>query len=502
MSRLAPVLIAIAFAGTAAPPAAANTVTVALTGSGFSVHVTNEPTSGQTSIVNEANQIRVEEDSVGNLLVTDSGPGADVVAGEGCALQTPDRVACPPDPRPGAILEIATGRAADNVNVLLPELPLSNVAMTRIFGGPESDTIAGSALPDMLDGDGRHGNGQEFVESNFSDAREGSDVLTGRGSSDTLLGRGGRDYLNGSDIGVDETAGNTLDGGNHSDFFDLGTSLGPDRVTGGTGGDTTVGSENVNFLLNGRPLPNGEFAQTANGDTVSYGTRTFQTVATAGVVADLDGVRDDGAVGENDQIDADVESLVGTVRDDRLTGNAAANRLEGRLGTDSLAGLDGPDRIRFREGIADKCYVPGTGDDVDVDLTDPPATLCTPKSFPLSFTTTLNASPADETMPYATIGRRVRRRGARRVIATIRCAPSAQKACRGSAQISRRLGGKALARRGFRAKPGRTARVKFRLSAARAAALKRARRAFVTSTHQGLSKVGPTTTIVARRVTR
>jgi hypothetical protein len=150
--------------------------------------------------------------------------------------------------------------------------------------------------------------------------------------------------------------------------------------------------------------------------------------------------------------------------------------------------------------VPDRCFVPGTGDNVDLDLTDPPATLCTPKTLPLSFTTTLNASPADETMPYVGVARRVRRRGARRIVAKLRCARSAPKACKGRAALSRRLGSKALTRRRFRAQPGKTARVTFRLSAARAPTLKS--RVLVTSVHKGVSKIGPTTTIVARPLSK
>ena len=235
------------------------------------------------------------------------------------------------------------------------------------------------------------------------------------------------------------------------------------------------------------------------GDTVSYGTRTYATSGTAGVVADLDGVRDDGAVGENDQIGTDVEALVGTIRDDRLTGSGVANRIEGKLGADTLVGGDGADRMRFRDGVPDTCFVPGTGDDVDLDLTDPPATLCMPKSLPLSFTTTLNASPVNETMPYVAIGKRVRGRGARRLVATVGCARSAARACSGKLALSRGLRNKTLARRSFRASPGTKARVTFRVSAARFAALRRARRVLLTSVTQGTSEIGPTTTIVARR---
>ena len=475
--------------------AAAVTTTVSRTGTTFRVEVT-----GESGTLGNGNSVSVEEDAAGNLLVTDTGQGVSVVAGQSCSQQTATRVSCPPDLTNTGELRVNTGEGADTISINLPERALSGVVTRRAFGGPGDDFIVGGPAADTLDGDGQLGNGTPFVTDPTGGPQEGNDTIFGNGGADTLLGKGGKDYLNGAG-GATETAANTLDGGNGSDFFDMGATLGADTVIGGSVDDAPSSSEAFasDRLRGGIALTNGEQANVAGGDTASYGTRTYTTAGTAGVTADLDGVRDDGAVGENDQIGSDVQSLVGTIRDDRLTGSSAANRIEGRLGFDTLAGLDGPDRMRFREGIADRCYVPGTGDDVDLDLADPAATLCTPKSLPLSFTTTLNASPADETMPYVKVGKRVRRRGARRVVATVRCGPKAQKTCKGRVSLSRLLGGKPVARRRFSAKPGRTARVAFRVRAARIAALKRARRVVVSEVHQGLSKIGPSSTIVARR---
>jgi hypothetical protein len=479
-----------------AVPASAGTTTVSLAGGGFRVHVTNE----STFFENEGNSILVEEDAAGNLLVTDSGQGAMVLAGSGCSQQTSTRVSCPPDPNVTANLEVATGVGNDSVAITLPARPKSGVATTNVFGGPGVDRIIGGPAAETLDGDGRLGNGQVFTPDPTGGPQEGNDVLAGGGGPDTLLGRGGRDYLNGSAFGQADTAANTLDGGGGADYFDVGGMLGADRMTGGSGGDAPLSTDGgTGGLLAVGTLQNGERAQIFGGDTVSYGTRTYATSGTAGVVADLDGVRDDGAVGENDRIDADVEALVGTIRDDRLIGSAVANRIEGKLGTDTLAGGDGADRMRFRDGVPDRCYVPGTGDNVDLDLSDPPATLCTPKSLPLSFSTTLDASPVDETMPYMVIRKRVRRKGARRMVARVTCPRSASRSCKGRLSLSRGLGRKALARRSFQARPGRTARVTFRLRRGRVAAFKRAGRVLLTSVTQGTSKIGPTTTIVARR---
>ena len=483
-----------------AAPAYAGLTTVSVAGGGFRIQVTDEETNPDA----DGNTVLVEEDAAGNLLVTDSGVGQRVAAGPGCFLQTATRVSCPPNSTNTAQLDVATGNADDGVQINLPARPQSGVATTIVSGGPGSDTLVGGAGGETLEGDARLGNGNAYTPSSTgAPPQDGNDVIIGGAGPDTLRGNGGRDYLNGSAAGFEDTSANTLDGGRAADYFDAGGMLAADRFIGGTGGDAPLSNDSFSdpsgFLLGFQTmLANGEKPQVFGGDTVSYGTRTYATAGTAGVTADLDGVRDDGATGENDQIDADVEALVGTIRDDRLTGSGAANRIEGRLGTDTLAGLSGPDRIRFREGVPDRCYVPGEGDSVDLDLTDPPATVCTPKTFTLPFTATIDASPADETMPYVVVGRRVRRRGASAVVAEVRCARSAPKACNGRLALSHKLGGKALGRRRFRARPGRTARVVLKLPAARVAALKRRGRVIVTSVHRGVSKTGPTTTIVAR----
>jgi Ca2+-binding RTX toxin-like protein len=87
---------------------------------------------------------------------------------------------------------------------------------------------------------------------------------------------------------------------------------GDDTLAGGGGNDTLVGGTGTDGLNGG-----------AGTDTVSY------VAHTQGVVADLDGVADDGAPGENDLIAADVENLTGGRFADTLTGDGGANTLTG-----------------------------------------------------------------------------------------------------------------------------------------------------------------------------
>lgn len=81
----------------------------------------------------------------------------------------------------------------------------------------------------------------------------------------------------------------------------------------------------------------------------------------ARVVADLDGRRDDGSVGELDRVDASVESLVGGSGPDLLVGSAAANTLVGGVGNDRLLGGAGTDVLSG--GVGDDVLDGGYGDD-------------------------------------------------------------------------------------------------------------------------------------------
>ena len=79
------------------------------------------------------------------------------------------------------------------------------------------------------------------------------------------------------------------------------------------------------------------------------------------VVVDNDGVADDGAPGEQDNVDTDVEWITGGWGDDTLTGDAGDNELDGAGGNDTLNGLGGNDRLIG--GDDDDVLNGSTGDD-------------------------------------------------------------------------------------------------------------------------------------------
>jgi spore coat protein A, manganese oxidase len=222
-------------------------------------------------------------------------------------------------------------------------------------------------------------------------AGDGADTIRGLGGNDAICGgRGndkldgglGNDYLDGG-AGATDTA-NTLDytpaagpvtvdlqggrttsekdgmdtlvnrfrevdgsryadkifGGPAGERFDAGR--GADTLAGGGGNDTINGDGGTDRL------DGGPGADLIGGgpeiDTATYATRT------SAVVVDIDGVADDGAAGEGDNVKPDVENLTGGAGADSLTGNASTdNVLNGGKGADALRGLGGADTASYAE---------------------------------------------------------------------------------------------------------------------------------------------------------
>lgn len=195
------------------------------------------------------------------------------------------------------------------------------------YGGSGADSLSGGSTADQLFGE----SGKDRLSGNA-----GQDHLSGGGSGDTLSGGTGADRLYGG------TGADVLDGGSADDIL-LGESS-SDTLRGGSGNDRLDGGTGSDKLGGG-----------TGTDTASYASRK------ANVVADLDGVRDDGAAGERDTIGTDVEGLIGGLGNDTLTGDGGANKLGGGSGADVLRGGGGND---FLNGEGGKDTLDGgSGDD-------------------------------------------------------------------------------------------------------------------------------------------
>jgi hypothetical protein len=125
------------------------------------------------------------------------------------------------------------------------------------------------------------------------DGGGGDDIICGRGGNDMLVGGAGRDALFGG-------AGN-------------------DRFRGGPGGDLVDGGDGSDLYA----------VEPGDGPHL----------------VSLDGVANDGVVGEGDNVRPNVEIVFGSAGNDVITGSAGPESLYGGAGDDTLDGGGGADRL-------------------------------------------------------------------------------------------------------------------------------------------------------------
>jgi Ca2+-binding RTX toxin-like protein len=231
-------------------------------------------------------------------------------------------------------------------------------------GGPGADALAGGAGPDAL----RAGGDDDTVNGG-----DGDDDVSGGAGSDTAFGGPGNDLLDGSVpalVGVD--GADVLDGGE-----------GDDSVAGGDGDDTLSGGPGADSMAGGLGT------DTATYEAPAAAPRRVPGVSAAGAPADLnvtlDGLADDGTIGEGDNVGADVENVNGAGGDDTFTGAPGANGLrmaggedyaDGAGGSDALDGGDGRDVLRMRDGTADTVNCGAGVDFAILDKNDTAPTAC------------------------------------------------------------------------------------------------------------------------------
>lgn len=205
------------------------------------------------------------------------------------------------------------------------------------------DTITGSDGPDTLDGN----YGGDTVNG-----LGGDDVLLGGpnpdpyyiddfSSTDTINGGSGTDVTSYADHGY--TVNVDLDGvnddGTNNEFEREADIINADveGIIGSPQADSLTGNAGANTIDGG--LGADAISGLGGTDTVTYASRTNS------VTASLDGTAGDGESGENDNLSADLEDLIGGSANDTLTGNSAANVLTGGAGADTLGGDAGADTL-------------------------------------------------------------------------------------------------------------------------------------------------------------
>jgi hypothetical protein len=194
------------------------------------------------------------------------------------------------------------------------------------------------------------------VTSVVVDAGDGNDSISAAGLATipaSLNGDAGDDTLTGG------AANDNLRGGD-----------GNDVLNGGAGDDTLGGDAGADVYNGGDGI-----------DTASYGTRTTPTYS-------LDGVANDGAPGEGDNIEPDVENVVASAAAAdaiAVTGSASANwivvtqgraTIVGGAGSDILEGGPQDDTIDARDGTPDTVICGGGNDTALVDTVDVVSPTC------------------------------------------------------------------------------------------------------------------------------
>jgi hypothetical protein len=221
----------------------------------------------------------------------------------------------------------------------------------QLDGGPGADRVDGQGGDDQItggDGDDRisAGDGTDRVTGD-----EGADAIDGDTGNDDLDGGNGYDVIGGGtgdDLLQSSAGGGALSGEDGNDRLegdDTGNSLrggtGNDIINGYGGGDVLDG-EDGNDTLDGGTGPDSITGGTGT-DAVTYDS------AIQGVQVVLDGLANDGIVGEGDYVAADVETVTGSPMNDRIVAGAVAVTIRGGGGDDQIVGsrvsdiLDGGD---------------------------------------------------------------------------------------------------------------------------------------------------------------
>jgi Ca2+-binding RTX toxin-like protein len=227
-----------------------------------------------------------------------------------------------------------------------------------VYGGTGADTLDGGTGSDQLFG----GPGDDALAGG-SDA--GTDRMDGGAGADTFAGGPGIDRVlyDTRTSGVTVTIGSGADDGQAGEGDDVGADVesvtggeGTDTLTGddqpntfsGRGGDDTISGGDANDFMGGAKNGNHTFH---GGDGVDRVTYTHYAAADA-VNVTVDGVANDGAAGESDDVGTDVEYVYGTPGDDTLSaeGNAFGVSLWGYAGDDTLIGSEGADALYGMEG--------------------------------------------------------------------------------------------------------------------------------------------------------
>ena len=237
------------------------------------------------------------------------------------------------------------------------------MAFTSIFDGPGADQVMGGNGSDQIvaeptpDAGDQYSGGVGLDELSYA-SRAGAVSVTQNNVADD--GAPGENDRVASDIERITTGSgpDTLTGGSLRNILDAGG--GNNTVSGGPGNDIMTAGTGTD-----------EFHGGPGFDSVSFETHN------QGINASPDGVADDGAAGEHDNVMPDVEGLFGSSKDDFLVGSPGRNTLNGGFGDDIVNGVGGNDTLVdtvkglvtgfFSVFSGDDLYIGGSGKDTVVE---------------------------------------------------------------------------------------------------------------------------------------
>lgn len=246
-----------------------------------------------------------------------------------------------------------------------------NSGKDTLVGGVGNDTLFGNTEDDSLEG----GSGNDLLLGG-----EGNDILLGLVGDDTLEGKADDDLVDGG-LGNDRLVGNdgfdtisgglgqdtllgdagddSLEGGEDNDRLEGGAGF--DTLFGGLGSDTLVGGAGLDLFQLRRSSSLNETIVEDYMDGMDKfqltGGLTFNKLLFNQVGDNVEiRFRNDNqliALVKNTSV-AQLDShdfyhthdLIGTTRDDVLSGNEKDNYIEGKLGNDRLMGEDGDDTLK------------------------------------------------------------------------------------------------------------------------------------------------------------
>ena len=227
--------------------------------------------------------------------------------------------------------------------VTFDEGPGAFTASIAVHLGAGDDTFAGGSLLSDVTVDSGAGNdtittgaGKDTIATAAGNdtvtAGSGNDTITAGADDDTVTGGDGDDTVKGG-VGPD-----TLSGG-----------LGRDALSGNDGNDTLTGGDGADWLAPGE----GDDGVDGNAqrDTVSFHDATAPVDVDLRAGTSSTGTDDDVLVSiENVEGSDLIDTVQGTLGNNRVTGGGSGDSIRGAGGNDTLRGGDGPDTVRGGTG--------------------------------------------------------------------------------------------------------------------------------------------------------